>query len=254
MRTLVFGVHHWGNRPPTHEERGHCNEWYDRITAFVPGVKDVFVATGSYSNPNFSPLPEDVQLVQNNVHFDAPYSRDINYFRNGFMTGIWHALLNEKDWDVLFHIQTRVFMGAPLTDELDQFSTMSGMDVMAPRFAQKIGTSIEISIFAMKPEAVKKYATSGVRQSLNIYGIPDVNCEEEAFIMFNKSWFNPWPDVITTRANDFMEIGDGKFINSPFAITNPEVLNSLPFISANDKHISEPLLEGWKEQHPCPIY
>jgi len=253
MNVLVYGVHHWPDRPPTKEEKDHCNEWYHRIMAFVPGVKKVFVSTGTYSNPIHSPLPENVHLVQNNIHLTESYSRANNYFRNGFMTGIWHSLINEKNWDVLFHVQTRVLLGESLEEEMKKFFADDEMNIMAPRFTQQIGCSVEISITAMKPLAARKFATSGVRQSLNIYDAPDVNCEEEAYIMFNDTWFNPWQSVITTRMSDHIR-KDKRSLPGPFMIYNESVLRSLPFISTNRTHITDDALNAWKEVHPCPVF
>jgi hypothetical protein len=259
LKIIVFGVHHWPNREPTTAEKQHADEWYKRIKAFIPNTSKVIVTTGTYSNINHSPFPAEVEIVQNKIPYTDTYSREMNYFRNGFMTGIWNALINEDDWDILFHVQCRVLLGKSLTDEIAEFMNTRDKKVMAPRYTQKIGSSIEISIFAMKPFAVRKYATSGVRQSLNIYEAPDVNCEEEAIIMFSNTWFNPWQDVITTRQLDFFDdepgsvANDASWVYSPFAILNANVIKSLPFISTNDKHIEHDALNLWKENHPCPM-
>ncbi len=254
MNVIVYGVHHWSNEPQTLEHINSCQEWYNRIIKFIPNVNKVIIATGNLCNPEFSPFPKEVQIVQNNIPYTQEYTRDYNYFRNGFMTGIWHSLLNEKNWDILFHIQGRVLIGEPLGDFLEFFNKSNYL-VMAPKFTQFIGTSIEISIFAMKLDAVRKYATSTVRASFNVYGLPDLNCEEEAYVMFNDSWYNPWKSLLTTRQIDtFVDdegcIGEGMEY-SPFAILNPQHIIKLPFISTGEKHITNESLKLWKEYHPC---
>jgi len=252
MNILVYGVHNWDNKDQPQRHIDHCHEWYNRIQKFIPNVKKVMVATGNYCNPQYSPFPKEVQIVQNGIQKTYEYSRRYQYFRNGFVSGIWHTLLNEKDWDILFHIQGRVLIGESLEKELNSFFNSDSL-VMAPKFTQYIGSSIEISIMAMKQDAVKEYAVSPVRTSFNKYNLPDVNCEEEAYIMFNNSWYNPWKKIITTRQLDNFYDDNGEMIDilSPFAILDKEYIKKLPFISVGKKHINYDYYNYWKECHPC---
>ena len=91
MNNIVFGVHHWPSTPPTPEDLQHCEEWYTRIIKNIPDVKHVFIATGCKSKLEYNPFPKQVQIVQNKVPYTVAYSKTHNYFRNGFMTGIWSA-------------------------------------------------------------------------------------------------------------------------------------------------------------------
>ena len=253
MNIIVYGVHHWTNEKQSDESISHCKEWYDRITKFVPNVKKVIIATGNYCNLEFNPFPKEVQIVQNKVPFSEKYSIKHNYFRNGFMTGIWHTLLNEDNWDVLFHVQSRVLLGKSLKEEFQYFIEKDTMQIMAPRFTQYIGSSVEISVIAMKPIAVQKYATSAVRQSFGYYDNININCEDEAYIMFSNFWYNPWPEVITNRQLDFFSNDDGVQNNefTPFTITDQKVFNKLPFIATGEKHVELEFLNSWKASNPC---
>lgn len=252
MNIIVYGVDHWPDLPPTEKKINHCKEWYDRIIKFIPYVSKVIIATGNNCNIEYSPYPKEVTIIQNNIPQTVEYSREYSYFRNGFMTGIWHTLLNEKNYNILFHIQARVLIGENLKKEIDDFMLKDNKLIMAPFYTQHIGSSIEISIFAMKINAIRKYATSGIRQSFNIYNAPDVNCEEEAYIMFHDSWYNPWPDILTTRQIDTFDPRNyTKEFTTPFCISNKEAFNRLPFISTYKKHVVDSYLKSWKECHPC---
>lgn len=253
MNVIVYGVHHWTNEKQSDECIAHCKEWYDRIMKFVPNVKKVIIATGNYCNLEFNPFPKEVQIIQNKIPLSEPYSRKYNYFRNGFMTGIWHTLLNEENWDVLFHVQGRVLLGKDLANEFKSFIENEKVSIMAPRFTQFIGTSVEISIIAMKPNAVQKYATSAIRQSFECYNEIDMNCEDEAYIMFSNAWYNPWPQVISNRQLDYFNNDAGIQTNelSPFAIMDETEFNKLPFIATGDKHVTSKFLNSWKENNPC---
>lgn len=247
---IVYGVHNWPNREPTKEEIDYCNEWYQRVIQFVPYLKKVIVTTGNYCNIKHSPFPKEVEIVQNKIPYTEDYSNRHSYFRNGFMTGIWHALLNENDWDILFHLQVRVLVGVPLKEEFDKFIDIN-KHVMSPKYTQMGGSGIEIGIFAMKKWAVMKYATSAIRQSFVMYNDSDINCEHEAFVMFSDTWYNPWKHILTTRQKDFFLNGREYLYNStPFCIFNENYILQLPFISQNKKHSYERAIELWKQQYP----
>ena len=158
MNIVVYGVHHWPNREPTQLELDRYREWYDRIVYNIPYISSISIATGCYSNPAHSPFPPEVNIIQNKVPYTKEYSKEHNYFRNGFVSGVWYNLLNRDNWDVLLHIQSRVFIGDKMDKIFDDFYTMP-QQVIAPNLICQAGSWMEISFFGMKPIAAMKYIT-----------------------------------------------------------------------------------------------
>lgn len=248
MKIAVFGVYHWLNEPPTQEQIDYCKDWEARIHKHI-GECEIFVTTGTYSDPKFSPFSKNIPIIQNGCPPTQKYSVDHNYFRNGFMTGIWHALLNIKDYDILYHVQTRVKIGDNLTSHLQEFIKLENCSVMAPRFASNLGTLIEISCMAMKPSAVLAYATQGLRATFTPPDSNTMSCEQEAYLMFYQTWYNPWPHVITTRQLDPDQRGLPHPFYSAFTISESTEINKLPMISTG-KHILDKFSQQWEQQHP----
>ena len=248
MNILVYGVFNWDKNTLTKEYKDHCREWYDRIIKNIPYIKKVFVATGSYSDPEISPLPSTVPIIQNGVKYTIPYTNNHNYFKNGFLTGIWHCLLNEKDWDILIHVQSRVLIGDPLIKEIDTFYTRQEQ-IMAASLIGTAGMSIEQSFICMKPLAAQKYCTNHQRPSFTSDDKYTLNCEEEVYWMFHNTWYNPWPHIITTRQLDHTN-GQYYYYMSPFSIQQLSDYKKLPFISTG-YHAHPDFIQSWKDAHPC---
>lgn len=248
MKILVFGVHHWF-KPSSKAEKKHLQEWHDRINKFIPN-SEIFITTGCYSLQKQSPFPSQLPVIQNKIPYTKEYSVRHNYFRNGFMTGIWHALLNHENWDILFHIQPRVLLGVDMQPFIQEFINNDQYQVLAPNFYSQGGAKLEISFFGMKPGAVKSYSLGGLRNSfIQENDIYPWNTEQEAYEMFYNVRYNPWPEVFTTRQIDSVANGFGApSLYSPFTILNIKEYGELPLISTG-KHCTVEFRNHWKRLH-----
>jgi len=248
MKIAVFGVTHWDDEVGAATQEPVISEWERRVRAFIPQCTQIFLSTGSYSPPEFCPI--DVPVVQAEMYRGAPYSMRNNYFHYGFKTGIWKKVL-DNDFDLLIHCQTTRFLGEDMTNHITEFMNRDEL-LMAPRFSSLIGSSIDVGFMCMKKQAALYYTATGRRQSFSLDEI-NLNCEEEAYMMFNGSWYNPWLDIPTIRQLDISYCRDdiGIVYNSPFTITDIDKFRSLPLI-ANGKHVTDEFLEEWKLAHPIP--
>lgn len=250
MKILVYGVHHWFDKTSS-DDIAHLREWRARIEKYIP-ASEIFIATGCYSDSNITPFERDIPIIQNKIPYTQDYSVQHNYFRNGFITGIWNALLNHHDWDVLLHIQPRVLLGVPMQDILKIFLQNEHYQVLAPNFFSEGTTGLEISFFGMKPGAAKIYANGGARNSF----MPEksinqsLNTEEEAYLLFHEVRYNPWPDVFTTRQIDQVANGFGVTCHySSFTMTDKQEFGKLPLISTG-KHALGSYIKHWKALNP----
>jgi len=238
MKVVVFGIANWDCQAQADYLKPYMEEWRNRVRFFV-NDPEIFISTGTYSDPKYSPL--NLPLVQNGITKTRPYSKNWNYFRNGFMTGCWNALLN-MDFDVLFHIQCRNLLGTDMISNLHRFMD-STKQIMAPRFVSKsigIDNSVDVSLMAMKPDAVRLFTSFGLRPSLSPF--EQQNCETEALELFKDSWYNPYPEINTCSKRVSSFGNDG-----PDDMSKEEFMR-LPFIAAQ-KHASSQDVADWCAEH-----
>ena len=241
MKVVVFGVTNWDNEIHANAVAPEIEEWRDRVRCFIK-EPEIFIASGTYSDPKFNPI-NPIKLIQNGVTKTMPYSVGWNYFRNGFITGCWNALLN-MEFDILFHIQCRNFVGIDLMTNLHRFNDSNKL-VMALNYENKEHNikGIDVSCIAMKPDAVRMYTTFGTRPSFTIQDF--TNCEQEALELFSDYWYNPYPEINTCkkRSSEFAVDSEGSDLSK-------EEFMRLPIIAAGKHAPREDILE-WCEKHPC---
>lgn len=268
MKILVYGTTHWDNIEEVNFKKASLEEWYKRIKKNIPQASDIFLTSGSYSDPTLNPLP--CPLYQIPFFRPFPYSQQNCFFRTGFLTGIWKALIDFADFDILIHCQTRHFLGEDLTPYLKEFMTRKEV-VMSINHTSNGGhlKGIDVGFIAMKRAAALLYTVSGYRQTCDDNpGVLAV--EEEAYMMFENMWYSPWGEIPTFKQIDWpwrvsrkMKIVNGvlsseinnfkeDYINSepsPFDITDIEYFKKLPFI-ATSFHVTDEFLNEWKKAHP----
>lgn len=258
MKLLIYGVTNWEDKSEFESSCIKCNkgynliQWYNRIVTFIPAAKKIFITTGTWSDPSLVPIP--VEVVQIPFIKTIPYTNQNSYFRVGLMTGIWKALLNYPDFDILLHCQTSRLLGQNILPLLEEFMK-SKEQLMAMRFTsgknRESGTNgIDVGFMAMKRNAALMYAVAGRRQSCENNPEP-MTCEEEAYLLFKDSWKVMWPEIPTPKQRDLTY--EGLTYNPPkdswYEITDIEYFKKLPII-ANGKHITHEFYEAWLEANP----
>lgn len=262
MKILVYGVTNWDGKEEFDDGCMHCNrgfnliEWYNRVVTFIPNAHKVFITTGTYSDPRLNPLPVDIyQLPFIKV---VPYSPQNSYFRVGFMTGIWKALLDYTDFDILFHVQCRTLLGKDLTPYLEEFMNreeqVMGLRYTSGTHHQGFTHGIDVGAMAMKRDAALMYAIGGRRFSCDNNPLP-MNCETEAYLMFKDSWMKLFPEIPTVRQDDGtyhegMNKEDPDSVpRSLYHISDIEYFKKLPII-ANGKHVNKEFYLEWLKANP----
>lgn len=238
---LVFGVGHWDNEEHAKKQASDFNEWYTRVQAYL-GQPPTFIACGTKSDPALCPL-FDIDIAQINLTKSRRYSRDWSYYRVGFLTGLWHALLR-NNWDILIHCQVRTLLGEDQTSKIDEFRARDEV-LCAPSWRSVAGEFIETGFMMMKREAVLRYVTRPLRPCLS--DNEAINVELEALNLFTYDWWNAWPEIISTRKRDF------NYPNPNGLTVNMQNFLKLPMIAIN-RHCSEEEKKEWLMQHPVKKY
>lgn len=253
-KTYVFGVSHWDTKEEAKNVYDQICQWRHSIYYSGLDVSNIddhmFLTTGTYSKPSllYQHLLPDLMLyrlsvIQNGVQYTKPYDVTWNYFRNGFMTGIWHFLLNKRNCDILFHIQPRTLIRKNALDGLMNEFRESDALIMAPKLKYDYGVHVEVSFMAMKREAVMLYASSGLRSSLSLVPLGAFNCEAEAEHLFYDKWFNPWPDISSIRKYPMVRREDCEY-----NISDEEFIK-LPFIATGWQHCDEKDVKLWRKHN-----
>ena len=236
MKIKVYGVTNWDNKEQVDP---NLKEWYERTNAYIK-YDDIFLTTGTYSDPQYNPLP--IPLIQNGLQKTRPYGKGWSYFRNGFVTGLWYCIFQDN-CDILIHNQTRMLIGEDMNQHIEDFYNSDKL-IMAPRFTNIACTAVEVGFLCMKREAVIKIVSQPLRPSL--CETDDImNNEDEIYYLFKDSWYDPFFNIRTTRKRDW-----NYPLESPFHLEMDEFLD-LPIVSGGH-HCSEDELNLWKEKHPIP--
>lgn len=232
-KVVVFSVCFWKDQSPK-----LYPDWKKRVCKYVNHDR-LFLAPGSYSDPAI--LKDDTEIVQIGIPNTNCYGRNWCYWHVGFMTAMYHLLLNVKDFDVAVHVQNSVLLGLDLNSYVLEFCNRSEI-LAAPKFTSEMGTYVETGLMMLKPEAVKQYAVSPLRPSLSDKN--EMNVEEEAFLMFKDGWWNFLPETLTIRKKDDTVTDKG---SGPFDLSDEEFLQSQIIMASN--HAPAELVEKWIDTH-----
>ena len=261
MKTIVYGVTHWDDEEQAKEQASDLHQWYNRVKTHIPNASEIFLTTGTYSPPQYNPLP--CKLFQIPFFRPAPYNKQNCYFRLGFITGIWKALLDFPDFDLLIHCQCRHLLGESILEHLENFFYKRDELVMSINFTADNNTlyGMDVGFLVMKKPAALYYTIASKRNVCES-SYECLNCEEEAYEMFKNNWYNPWPHIPTVKQIDLVynsqtQINKDGFLEctvqqnnkSKTEIIDLEYYKKLPFI-ANGKHVSPSFYKSWLESHP----
>jgi len=263
VNILVYGVTYWDTEEDINSRKEQHLEWYRRVQKFIPENKEIFITAGSYSPPEYNPLP--CKLYQAPLFRPLPYSKQNCYFRHGFLTGIWKSLIDYRDIDLIVHCQTRHFLGIDLTQYLEEFLQRDEL-LMSINFTgdNNCLQGIDVGFMVMKPAGALLYTIRNYRQTCD-EDMNCLNCEEEALEIYKDLWWNPWPDIPTFKQIDWIyreepEEIDGTIVTtinpdtiktkqSRSDITDIEYFKQLPMI-ATGHHVTEEFYQAWLKAHP----
>jgi hypothetical protein len=174
--------------------------WYDRVWRYFK-PDHYFLACGTWSNPLFSPLPSNVEVVNAGVKAGTPYDIYYSHLSGCALTAAMAYALNRSAfWDLLVLIDTDTLIGAVDFDALLR-EFMARDEVL---LAQAWWDGIGGPFWAWKREGAIRTLHSRLRANL-IDPPTDQNTmkpmliENELAAMFKGRWWNPWQQFKTMR-------------------------------------------------------
>jgi hypothetical protein len=195
-RLLAWTAGWW--RDAAHAQRdadtwqGYKN-WADRVRRCFKPI-DVFVASGSWSDPALNPIPGGITVNAGCVGWTRPFNMwRTHYSEMAVRAALAYALNRVKDWDYLILAETDSLIGAlDIPKLLSEFGSRSEL-LLAPGFCGTLGGPMLI----WKPEGAIRHLHKNPNPSFaddgepNLAEIPEVQWEK--IFCGRKYWWNPWP-------------------------------------------------------------
>lgn len=234
MRILGWTLEYWNDAMHAKRYNGQWNSldaWRRRMLRFFKPI-DLFIASGTWSEPRFCPIP--VRVVNAGAPSSPPYDYHCNHYGAcAFSAALFHAL-DRNDWDYLVTLDTDALIGEVNFPGLFAEFATRPQTLVAPGWNGGIGGPF----MAWKRPGVVKLAHSRLYPNIAPPGTRrPLIWENECRDIYGKDWWNPWPQFNTLD----MRHDSG---------ANP-ALQGWPFVSRPAPHvISDYLTKGTAKAIP----
>jgi hypothetical protein len=196
--------------------------WLERVEHYF-NPRHCFLACGTWSDPDLSPLPFSVQIV--NAGIPAGTTYDIHYTQLAgcaLSAGMAYALNHAPAWDLLIILDNDILVGAVDFDALLREFLVRDELLLSPSWWDGVGGPF----MAWKREGAIRTLHGRLRPNLMQHPA-DANApkpqliEEELAALFKGRWWNPWPQFRINR-QDYGQNPDAAKLNAE-ALTWPFV-------------------------------
>lgn len=194
MKVIAFCTTNWSDAEEANRKSHDLIRWRNYMRSEF-GPFEMFMASGSYSNPEFNPLP-DVPLINSGAVFEKPYSANQCYALCAISAALWHCNFRDN-WDIGISMQSDVLVNCDLPSIVSEFCSRPEY-VMAPSMWG--GTGLDDNLYCIKRHGVAMYLHG--RRRANLINPPqnDPLMPEVEFAQIWKGvWWNPWPKLATIR-------------------------------------------------------
>ena len=233
MRTIVFTTTNWNSkeywdvlwngpaRPPSinspHEWLESWKEpmfglckWHERVR-WLFGPIEVFLACGTWSDPQWSPIP----VVNSGVDYTKPYNPGRWSYAGCAQLAAHAYLMNRRDWDLAVQLDYDCLVGAVDFEQLRVDFCNRPDVVLTPSWFGKPGGPLII----FKREGILRWLHHRRRANLVEDNLPvPMELEDEMREIFDGAWWNPWPNNDNQRYEDGVKDDaafNWQFVRSP---------------------------------------
>jgi len=243
MNILVFCISHWTDQKHSNIVKPHLLEWQKRIDFYLDNpIK--FLSMGSYSNPEYNPT--SIPIIQNGMKYNV--KEDSHFWRYGLFAGFNYALLNKEklNWDIVIYAHYSLLLGFDLMPYLYDFMKRPE-SICAPTMNSNWGSFLDTAFMIMKEEAIVKWITESSIYTPHTNKQQKILSEEEATILFEDDWYNPFTNISTLHKYLFPHKGTITKMEKKFMLSLTDFLE-LPMILG--LNFCEPYeLNLWLEKH-----
>jgi hypothetical protein len=232
MRIIAFTLSYWNTREDAcrlaeDESYFGLRAWYGRTHRLLY-PEHMFIASGTWSEPSWCPLPA-LEVVNAGVFpTDQPHDPvKWNYAGPAFTAALAHAC-NRSNWDLLVLLDTDTLVGAVDFDSLLREFLSRPEEVLGLSWDGTLGMTL-----AWKPAGAARYLHQRRRANLIDWPGEAMLLEEEFSVIHEGRWWNPWPHLATVRQDHG---------HKPEAHLLNEAAMSWPFVRLPHPDIVKPYL------------
>jgi hypothetical protein len=214
------------NSPRIHDTLFGLKAWHGRVEYLFKPIHS-FIACGTQSDPEFSPLGPEVAIVNAGIPVGESYDYKRRQYWMAAFTAASAYALNRNDWDLLVFLDTDALVGAVDFKSLLNDFTGRQEEILSPAWAETIGGPM----LALKHSGVLRFMHKRIQSNCVLDGAsPDMMFgEDEMKAIYNGRWWNPWPDHSTMRQDYSVNPNDPNpmgFLHCPFIRQpHPDVVN-----------------------------
>lgn len=166
---------------------------------------EFFVACGTWSEPEWSPLSITCPVINAGVVLDRPYEPVYWNYGGCAITAACAYLANRRDWDIAVCVDTDTLYGAVDWDAVLCEFLRRPDELLADNWWGRPGY-----VVAWKPAAVSRYLHQRLRPNLlnkpvDPDALPPMLLEDEFGVIFDGLIHNPWAHLETTRQDAGLE-------------------------------------------------
>jgi len=204
------------NSPRIHDPLFGLKAWHGRVEYLFKPIHS-FIACGTQSDPEFSPLGPEVAIVNAGIPVGESYDyRRRQYWMAAFTAASAYAL-NRNDWDLLVLLDTDALVGNVNFKQLFDEFIERGEVALSPNWAGTPGGPL----LAFKRMGVVRYLHQRTQSNcVASESSPDMAFgEDELKIVYNGIWWNPWPHIENVRQDYSVNPNDPNpmgFLHCPF--------------------------------------
>jgi len=201
MRIIAFATSFWNSFEDA-QAKGPglfgLHACYERAQCYFRPFH-TFIAAGTWSLPEWSPLPSTVPIINAGVVLDRPYEPIWWNYAGCALTASCAYLANRNDWDLAVCLDTDTLLGNVDWDGVLREFLQRPEELLADDWYGRPGY-----VVAWKPSGVSRYLHQRIRSNLiekpegDDVPLP-ILLEDEFGLMFAGKIWNAWPHLKTTR-------------------------------------------------------
>lgn len=212
----AFTMTCWNTRQEAERLGPTLQATMDRVEHYF-SPRRFFLASGTWSEPNWSPLPMRVPVINSGASLTKPYEPRRWCYAACALTAAMAYALADSEWNLLVTLDTDVLVGAVDFDAILREFLDRPEELVGSAWQGHMGMPL-----AWKREGAARWQHQRRRANLIEDNEPDpLWIEEEYDVIYKGRWWNPWPHIKTTRQE-----GDEPL--NPDAVTWPFVRGLRP--------------------------
>lgn len=215
----AFTTAYWHTRKHAEEQEPSLQATLDKVERYF-APRRFFIACGTWSEPNWSPMPMRVPVINSGAALTKPYEPRRWCYSGCALTAAMAYALTDSEWNLLVILDTDVIVGAVDFDAILREFLERPEELVGSAWKGHIGMPL-----AWKREGAARWLHQRKRANLVEDNEPvPMWIEEEYDAIYKGRWWNAWPSITTTRQED-------ELATDPVSLTWPFVRGLHPSLA-----------------------